>query len=282
MRKVLTAVLAMLGLFSAPALAQFIGFTSPQTVQQRLGAAENICGGATVRQDYAVQNLGQTEHFLTVIAAGGGGGTATQFTVAFWGVDVNGNRVQISDELDMAGAQTGALFASGYYPKVWASVTCAPTTATYALTYSGTWGTPAPAAGVFLQTQINKAIWSSYLTQGFTQTRELIPPFGASAGVLYFTFNAGGNATSTVAVNCLPGNGGAVSVLPATTLANVTTTQIFEMPNTPCPLWSMVFTGPGGATVSVSAVFATPGFSNWPIDVTPTTAAARRPVRRHH
>ena len=263
MRKLVFAVLPWLLTISGcvspvPVQAQFIGYTSPQTVQQQLGPSLGPCSG--LAQDYTVNNLGQTEHYLTVVADG----ASTQFTVNFYGVDVNGRRVNISDELDMAAGTAGSLFASGYYPKVFVEVVCRPNTATYTLTYSGVWATPPAKTGNFLQTQIDKEIFNGISGDG-GQTYSFIPPFGSSAGELYFKFNSGNVAGSTISVVCQNlGGAASATVLTPASIANNTNQQNFQVSNFPCPIVSVHYTSGGnGSLLYIAYVFGTPGLSSW-------------------
>jgi hypothetical protein len=277
-------------LLPAPALAQFIGFTSPQTVTQTLGKAHQPCTDPTPgfpggqEQTFDVQNLGQTEHYLKVAADNG---NAVHFSVRIVGVDITGIGVNISDQLEMAGAQfTGSLFASGWFPKVQVIVACAPSTATYTLTYSGTWGTPTPTAGSFFQSRIDRQLW-----HGVTGVNSLslptIPPFGSSAGVAFVQFLSAPVSGSTLAVQCENQSGSwIVVVLSPTTIAGTTTLQEFQVPNFPCPLMAVNFLPGGGATtssVSLAFAFGAPGFSDWPLTQgVPAIAAHGRPGHNHH
>lgn len=277
MRRFLIVVLAI-AMSAVPAHAQFIGFTAPQTVQQQLGSSPAAC--STTAQDYPVQNLGQTEHYLTVLADG----MSTQFTVNFFGLDVNGRRVNISDEMDMAAGTAGSLFASGYYPKVVVEVVCQPATATYTLTYSGAWGTPPATTGNYMQTQIAKELFNGISVSGGL-TYGFIPPFGSSAGVVFFRFNAGNVAGSTISVRCQSSAGGthaAAIVLPAAAIPSDTNLHDFQVGNFPCPIVSVVFTGGSGSLVYISYIFGTPGMSSWPIAAaTPLLAQPHRPSAPH-
>lgn len=264
-RKSLLSVLALALTFAGcvsphTAQAQFIGYTSPQTVQQQLGASPATCSNTA--QDYTVNNLGQTEHYLTVTADG----TSTQFTVNFYGLDVNGVRVNISDELDMAAGTAGSLFAAGYYPKVVVEVVCQPNTATYTLTYSGVWATPPAKTGNFLQTQIDKEIFNGISGNGGL-TYSFIPPFGSSAGELFFRFNSGNVAGSTISVTCASAPGGSkatATILAPASIANNTNQQNFQVSNFPCPIVSVHYvSGGSGALVYIAYVFGSPGLSNW-------------------
>jgi hypothetical protein len=217
-------------------------------------------------QEFTVQNLGQTEHYLTVAADNS---NATHFSATLIGVTATGARVIISDSLEMAGLITGSLYANGYFPKVLVDVFCTPTTATYTLSYSGVTSTAAPQGGTFEQSRIDKLIFNGQTSVGNVLVDNLIPPFGSSAGFVFFRFVSAPAAGSTLAVSCQNAQGSGfawnVVVLPAATLASSTTMQDFQVPNFPCPQMQVSYNGAGGPAV-IAYAFATGGFSNWPID----------------
>jgi len=93
-----SALLSLAALcFPASLRAQFIGYTSPQTVQTTV--ANNVACTGTV-QIFNTPNLGQTQHQATAIVSS----LATQFTMQFWGIDNQNNAIPISE---IATAQAG-------------------------------------------------------------------------------------------------------------------------------------------------------------------------------
>lgn len=268
------AGLLLLVLAPSTAFAQFIGFTSPQTATQQLGTSQQNCTG--IAQDFPVQNLGQTEHYLVVVSDG----HATHLRVNMFGVNQNGARVQIGDQLEMANLTGGAVFAAGYFPQVVVEVQCTPVTARYTLTYSGVWATPPPTIGNFLQTQIDKEIFN-----GMSGTAPIVysiaPPFGTSAGEIIFRF-VSGPAAGTIDARCesAPGVGitWAVNVLaPGTAVAANTTQQGFQIPNFPCPELTIDYF-PGGGAIYLAYLFQPAGFTNWPMQAPTASAINQSPT----
>jgi hypothetical protein len=228
-------------------------------VTQVLGTANQPCNGQ--QQNFQIQNLGQTEHYLNVISDG----TATHLLVFMSGIDNQGHAVRISDQLEMANLLSGALFAAGYFPKVVVTVQCVPTTSTYTLTYSGVWATPPPTVGNFLQTQVDKEIYNGFSGDGGF-TYPIVPPYGTSAGELVFRFVSGAVTGSTLQVECLrapgAGTGWASNVTVAETIASNTTQQNFPVSNFPCPeMFLKYVSGGNGSTVYLAYNFQTAGFS---------------------
>jgi hypothetical protein len=257
-------LLALLVLAAWPARAQFIGYTSPQTVQQSL-ATSLACTGAA--QTFAISNLGQTQHYLNVAAVTG----TTNFQAEIDGIDRQGNVVRISDVLEPSGAgfpfTSGSLYGGGYFPKIQVVITCSPGTATYTASYSGAWATFNGNAGSYLAGQIDKVTFNA-ISAGVNQSDTVQTPFGSSAGTLYFKFNTTSLAGTTLQVICstVTGFGGTILTtgIPALTVtpANTTTGQIFQVPETSCPFAKVSYTTVGGGTtITAEYVFATPGVS---------------------
>jgi hypothetical protein len=269
----LACLLQIVLLLPASALGQFIGFTAPQTEQQTLTTNHACAGGVTPQgdpQDFIIQNLGQTEHYLKVLSDG----HASHLSVEIIGVNATGQEFIISDILEMAGTATGSLFAAGYFPRTIVRVFCTPIASTYTLAYSGSWGTPPPNFGNYMQTQIDKQLFAA--ATGTALSESLIPPYGSSAGELFFRFTSAPATGATIAVACTSVLGGGISwaavILSPQTLTSGTTTQAFQVPNFPCPTMQVNYTGAAGPTVSIAYAFATAGFSNWPLATgTPVT-----------
>lgn len=261
MRKgiVILAALALMGCVAPRRSAgQFIGYTSPQTVQQTL-STNTTCSGAA--QTYAISNLGQTQHYLSV----GSVVNAKTFQAEIDGVDTQGNVYRISDVLEIAGLSTtrqGTLAAAGYFPKIQVVVTCSPNTATYSSTYSGAWGTFNVGTGSYLTAQIDKI---NFFTQpaNVNQQDNFQTPFGTSAGTIYFQYNTTSVANGTLTVSCNT-NGIAAATFPlSATLGNTTALQTFAVPDSPCPFAQVQYTSPGGGTtVTAEYIFAVPGISS--------------------
>lgn len=245
-RKILQ--IASLLALSIGARAQFIGYVSPQTVQQTLATAVSCTGTPQV---FVVNNLGQTQHYLQV-----SGLSATKtFTAQLTGVDTAGNFYPISD-LAMPGT-TGTLVVrgSGYWPKVQASITCA-LGGTFTASYSGAWATTDVAAGSYLTAQIDKVLWIG-VAENANQSAQLQTPFGTGGGEIALVYSAGG-AGGSLTVTCQ----GTVVNYPLATfsLANTTNVQMFQVPDGPCQTISVAYANNGTpGTTNAEYIFSQPG-----------------------
>lgn len=244
-----------------PVKAQFVGYTSPQTVQQTL-ASNVACTGAP--QIFTAQNLGQTQHYIYLTA----NIAVTSITADIEGVDAAGVVYRISDVL-MVGtfSQTiPSLTASGYYPKIQIRVICLPSSiGNFTLQYSGASATSNVIAGGYQVAQIDKSLATIASTGASLISPVFQAPFGVSTGTLYFQYAVASGATgSTLTVNCYP----QAFILPAQVytfaLANVTTLQTFAVPQTGCSNINVVYTA-GSATTgtyNLDYIFQQEGFGS--------------------
>jgi len=235
--------------------AQFIGYTSPQTVQQTL-ATNVTCGGLSTPQAYTVQNLGQTQHF----AMAQPGGT-TAFEMELQGVDTAGFTYRISDQVRNTSSYN-SVFGSGYFPKVIIVVRCQPVSATYTLSYSGASSTPFNTVGAYGAAQIDKLIAGSAAANASFFDQVLQTPFGNSQGVVQFQFGTSASTGSSFTLQCNGfGAGGSSYQLFTFNPAAVTTLQTFFVPTSNCPFVTFAYTsGAGGGTFSAEYIFSQPAF----------------------
>jgi len=244
--------LAIVLALTTGAAAQFQGYFSPQTTQQTLATA-TACTGAA--QTYAISNLGQTQHWLTVAF-----NNSQTFHGEIDGIDRQGNIFRISDVLETASAK-GVVVASGYYPQVQVVITCAPVTATYTASYSGAWGTPLNDVGQALFAQIDKTNASaSPATQSVSDTFQT--PFGNSSASVYIGL-VGTVTGGTVTATCNPS--GALAGITTVQLLNVAVTgtlatPYFPLPDYPCPSMTVAYVaGSGSGNVTLETIFNQPG-----------------------
>lgn len=268
MRKFLSLALFALALLPCPARAQFIGFTSPQTVQQTL-ATNLACTGAL--QNFTVNNAGQSAHFvyLNVIS-----GLSTQGTMVLQGSadGTVGSFQNISETAALAGSggvnPNAFLVGSGYYQVVRVQVLCGVGT-NFTLQYNGTSVTSGQLFGAQQITQYEKTIFQSApanATTTFPLSGKFQPPFGSSAGFLRVSIVGAVTAGATVTVNC----GGILDVgtgsnpLNGFVLANTAgPSQIVPVPAAPCSQLAVQVIGAGGAgAISVDYIFSYPGSAN--------------------
>lgn len=240
-------ILALYAICALRCQAQFIGYVSPQTVQQTL-ATNQACTGSV--QQYAINNLGQTQHYVQINFSSAPQSIQAQLV----GFDAAGNQYTISDV--WMGTVGGTFRGSGYYPRIAVQVTCAPIAGTYTLSYSGAWGTYDTTAGTYLISQARKQLFS-VAPQNVSNFVTFATPFLSSAGQIDLTFTGGSAGGGSLQVQCL----GLTSFnVYSAALANVTTTQFFQIPDYPCPSATVSYNNNGSAgTFTMSYSFSMPG-----------------------
>jgi hypothetical protein len=269
-----SALFILFGLvgLARPARAQFLGYTSPQTVQQVL-ANQATCNGGN--QNYPVENLGQTQHYVTVTTSGS---IPVTFSAVITGVDASGTSTTISDTLQFLNgtASTTSLTGSGYYPKVVITVQC--TSGTYTLNYSGTSATFNTIAGGYQIAQIEKILENGAASNASAQTFTQ-PPFSNTSGTLFFRGTGAPPANSTLTVDCLNSVGFVFDIF-TFTLAAASGNQVFNVPPSVCTSVQIVYTSGGASanTYFLTYLFNQPGYLNATLGaythITGTTATA--------
>jgi len=242
----LSSLFSLLGMISPElAHAQFIGYTSPQTVQQTL-ATNTACTGSP--QLFSVQNLGQTQHQATATVSA----ASVRFTMQFLGQDAAGNTFPISEiatAQNNAPITNGVLQAAGYFPIVKLQVICSPGAATFTLNYSGSSSTPVFGAGGYQVTQYDKVLFIAQSQTGTSPNVAITSPTFNSSGNLIFTYSAApSGSTGSLVFTCasqiatVPFNNATSLTF---TLANVNTVQVFQVPSLTCPFPSVLYSPPG-------------------------------------
>lgn len=255
----IAGILVAIGCTPRPARAQFIGFTSPQTVQQQLANNVNCTGAA---QLFTIQNLGQNQHFASVTVTGI---STPQLTMMILGIDAAGNSYRISDQLITAGlTSTGVLYGTGYYPIVQISVTCSATGA-FTLLYSGTSANSPQISGSYQQTQQSKRVFTGADADA-NQDISFQTPFGDADGLLTVGYALAANANSTLAVRCSSDPAPITTAEYTFPIAAVTTAQFFRMPPNKCQFVRLIYTdgggAPSGALLGVQYDFIAPSTGN--------------------
>jgi hypothetical protein len=258
-KRVFLFLFSLLGLaFPQAARGQFIGYTTPQSVQHTLalntpctGAAQNFITGVTP----GFSNLGQTQHYVTVAVSGD-----TNLSAEIDGIDKNGNVFRISDVLEAASSAAAtpqAIFGTGYFPQIQVSVTCSPGTATFTLSYSGTSAAFNSSIGSYLLGQVDKTVFAN-IPANAPQAAQFQTPFANSAGLILFTYTGVGPAGSTLQVQC----SGTIGISSKTfTLLASASVQAMPMPPGICPAVQLNYVS-GGATAfnfSLEYVFFSQG-----------------------
>lgn len=250
MKKTL-GLLAILFLFALGAQAQFIGYVSPQTVQQSFGT--QTCTG--LAQTFNINNLGQTQHYLQFSSITG----ATSFKAQLFGFDNLGNSYPISDMALAPGLGQGALRGSGYWTQVQAVITCSPNSATYQPSYTGAWATTDVDAGAYLASQVDKIAFSGASESTNELSGTFPTPFASSSGLILFKYSAAG-AGGSLTVGCQGGLAFGTQTIATYTLANTTNLQTFIVPDFTCLGVNLTYlTNSTTGTVSAEYLLAQPG-----------------------
>jgi hypothetical protein len=258
MKNLRMGLLILLGCSALPARAQYLGTTSPQTVQATLASSLPCTGSSqvfstsnTALNALGFRNLGQTLHFASAIVTV----TPARFQMEIDGVDNTGNVFRMSD-IAQGGSAT-SIAGAGFYPNIQVQVTCS-TGSSFTLNYSGTSGTPYVVEGAILSTKIDKPVFPTAAGSA-NQSTTFATPFGNSSGLLVFDYISaiGG---STIAVNCLNSSTAAALSSFTFSIPNVTGYQFFTVPPSMCPTVSVVYTSGGAAgNIIVEYLFAPPG-----------------------
>jgi hypothetical protein len=209
------------------------------------------------QQTFAINNLGQTQHFLVVNT------NSAQFVTARLEGIQNGSTYQMSDSSLPAAATGGVVIGSGYFPLIQANIQCLPGAGTFTLNYTGTWGTPTPDVGFYLQTNISKMVAQG--APANTDFGRLIrTPYGNSQGTLLVQYVGGVAAGGSFTIAC---NGASLTpnsltmVVLNVPLASTTSTQTFAVPQQPCVQITASFTNSGAAgIINVEYQFTKPGY----------------------
>ncbi|HWE00676.1 MAG TPA: hypothetical protein VG345_16610 [Bryobacteraceae bacterium] len=236
--------LVMLGC-AGQARAQFLGYTSPQTVN--LPAFDAVNAPATA----LFPNVGQSYHELcyqdTIATA--------VFQLRISASFDNVNYFALSD--DATSQQSGCIYGQGSYPFVEAQLLNYSGGGTLSAFYTGTSGTSGPPTGSLNQSQTVKKI----LAVGATATAAsylINPPCGNSSGVVYFIYNSGNNVGGSLAVQTgtdsqhlsLADTGGLFTILDNSSV------QIFPVPPGPATFLKVSFSVPAGANYTAQYIFS--------------------------
>jgi hypothetical protein len=237
------------------ARAQFIGFTSPQTVQQTLAAAGTACAGTP--QTFATINLGQTQHTAIIIFSG----SVANAIMQIMATDTATHTFAISSTVQ-AGAQFNGISAvataSGYYPIVSVTVSCA-VGSTFTLTYIGESSTPPIAGGTSFLSLVDQQIFTGISGSSNQNGVVFQTPFANSSGMLRFSYASSAVAGSSLTVLCNSNSLGGLRQF-AYTIANATGVQTFPVPPSTCPFAQVLYTS-GGASglITVEYMFDNQG-----------------------
>lgn len=253
---VLAAVLALVGCVAPRrSAAQFIGYTSPQGVQQVL-ASNVACTGAL--QSFPITNIGQTTHVLQWTNS-----TGRQQNISLSGSYDGTNFFTFSDS---AQSNSGILQATGYYPALRADVICS--NATFTLNYSGTSTFALQGNGFAARNDFAK-VYGFGLAAASNSTGSIITPSGSSGALLTFQYQAAAMPVgSTVTVTTTNLSGGILTLLSAVVIPNDQNLHSYLLANVPTTQINVTYTagGASASTYNMEVDFFKPGFEPYSAD----------------
>jgi len=256
MKKMLLGIL--LALASLPCSAQFIGYTSQQSVTST--PFNNVsCTAALATGLVAITNIGQGAHFITAFSS-----STQQLNFSLQGSYDGITYFDISDTGTTtvnSGALTGVT-GTGYYPVVGVRVSlCAPAAATLTIKYAGISLTPGVNTGTNQQGQIVKNVATLAPAGTSIVPFPIRSPFGSSAGLLSFVYTgAAGPAGSTISIACGANNVFLPVVFgPFPLQTTQSLTQFFPLPPSACAWYIPSYAAGGASTANFNFDY---GFSN--------------------
>lgn len=222
--------------------AQFIGYTSPQSVQKRVFTAVNTT------QTFLVPNLGQTAHYLSYTTTNNTGAVQIRIEASNDGVTF----FPISE--DGTSLLSGGVFANGYYPVIRVNlVNYTPNGGTLTASYSGSSAAPGNFLGIFNGAQQSHRVLFFNTSLNTNQSVIVPTPYGSSAGAISYSQSGvnSGTCVLTVAATTLAFN-------PTVTTVNIPTaagTSTISIPALPADSVAVTFTGCGPSAATVSAEY---------------------------
>ena len=248
-RKTIKAFLLLLAccfLHSTYSFAQFLGFTSPQTVEQ---IVFNAVVAPQASAAGLIPNLGQTVHYLVYTTAG----TITKLSIQLEGSVDGTNWIRISDTA--SDTLTGGVFANIYLPFIRANLTTLTGGGSVTASYTGTSVSAGAPAGVFATSGVNNKTLAVGAPANTTVTYTVDPPRGNSSGVITFKYSAA-LAGGTLGVTGGPDTSHLAVLLSPITLANSNAVQIFTVGGSPANVLQVTYTAPGATAVTYDAYYA--------------------------
>lgn len=255
-----SAVLLFGGFFCPQAHAQFIGYTSPQTVQNANLLSNTSCTGDVFA---TVQNVGQTVHSVTYFVSTLSNTLRAQLLTTIEGSFDGVNYFPISntgsfDPVEQQNLLTG-ITGQGYFPAVRVHFQCLGAGFMInSASYSGTSVSRSQPLGLqnVGEYSVNYVVNASAGSNNGPLSG-VTTPYGNAAGIVSITPSAALPAGSQMVVTCDS------SVFAAFTLAATNATQTFPVPAQPCTTLNMSYVS-GGASATLYQInysFQQPGFT---------------------
>lgn len=252
---VMILIFMVIVFFATLGHAQFIGYTSPQTVN---ATPFNSVACTGSEQTATVNNVGQSVHFAYMTKV-----NITSGVMLIKGSYDGVTFQTISTQATIGGfAQSPSVFGAGSFPVLQISVTCTGTGGNhFTVRYSGTSAAPGPP---FAQSLISE--YAKNLAYGLNAGTPaptfptLNTPYGSSAGAIVFTYtDAAGPASSQLNLTCNTPSSSGTALLINPLAVTQDLQQIFIVPAKQCDTITVTY-GPGGVSASnfsLDYVFAT-------------------------
>ncbi|MGH8863094.1 MAG: hypothetical protein ACREVZ_00355 [Burkholderiales bacterium] len=250
-------------LSATPARAQFIGYTSPQTINATPLSNAVCTGGTVVSTPSAIPNLGQSFHYLRYLVTSTGA-LPERFRVSLQASYDGGIFFTISDVASDASSTGGEFVAFGQFPIFRVGATCLGGSGVQTITvsYSGTSVSSSVLNGDLDVTTFKKPFFFGSGTGANQFSGSLRTPYGSSAGVIAFQYLTAGVAGSTLNVLNSADSFVSSNTIATFTLANTTSPQFFFLPTLPVPQDLQINYVSGGAsanTFNAELLFFKPG-----------------------
>ena len=254
-----------------PASAQFLGYTSPQTVgpitciNAAVGPATSsaVPGAASF-----IPALGQSVHYLTYTTVGTINTMSIQLDASF----NNATFFRVSETATTPGS--GAVSANVYYPFMRCNLTAVTGGGSVTATYTGTSVSSGPPSGIFNSSGIFTKVLATATIASSNATYNFTFPAGNTGGTLYFT------KTNTILGSTLTVSGGPdTSHLATISTFDLTsdTVQVFKIPSRAATAGRILFTQVGLNLGTYDLIYNFSGTSDTsttltanPIDALPT------------
>lgn len=291
----IVAAVLLLFLLAVPVRAQFIGYTSPQTVNQQIfnavnttqvsplsNASPSACNAIPIGvAACAIPNLGQSIHYVTVRVS-----ATANFRLTLEGSN-DGSAwfamAESSSDSGLNGASPGfsGFFASGSFNAYRLNLQVGTISGTMQVWYSGTSVSTGAPGGDFNASAAYRRILALAPNSALTLTaitKTIYPPAGNTAGTVYFKFVANPCATGSLLVSA-GSDTQHLSTLATIIPANNTNLQTFLLPASNAPVVTFGYTQCGTETYDTFMVFSPQGGgapTNTFTHVTTTTATSAK------
>ena len=180
-------VAALMMLLTLPAHAQFLGYTSPQTVGPITcisAAVAPATSSAVPGAASFIPSLGQTVHYLTYTTSG----TITTMSIQLDGSFNNTTFFRVSETASSPGS--GAVSANVYYPFIRCNLTGITGGGSVTATYTGTSVSAGPPAGIFNSSGVFSKTLATGAPANTTALYDVQLPAGNTGGYLWFKQSA--------------------------------------------------------------------------------------------